>query len=72
MNYNQDNECFVLSTSVGLRIFCTEEFKVTYLRDFEGGIKMADLLYRTNLIGFVGTGENPNYPSTRFILWDDI
>lgn len=72
MNFNQDNECFVLSTSGGLRVFCTEEFGVTFLRDFDGGIKIADLLFRTNIIGFVGTGENPSYPSTRFILWDDV
>lgn len=30
------------------------------------------MLFRTNIIGFVGTGENPSYPSTRFILWDDV
>jgi len=40
--------------------------------DFEGGIKLADLLFRTNIIGFVGTGANPAYPSTRFVLWDDV
>jgi hypothetical protein len=72
VSFNQDNECFVVSTSHGIRVFCTDEFAVTFLRDFEGGIKIADLLFRTNIIGFVGTGENPSYPSTRFILWDDV
>jgi WD repeat-containing protein 45 len=72
VNYNQDNECFVVSTSAGLRVFCTEEFRVTFIRDFFGGIKMAELLFCTNIIGFVGTGENPCYPSTRFIFWDDV
>ena len=81
VSFNQDNECFVVSTSHGIRVFCTDEFAVTFLRgkfnnltnlDFEGGIKLADLLFRTNIIGFVGTGENPSYPSTRFILWDDV
>lgn len=33
---------------------------------------MAEMLYRTNIIGFVGTGNNTKYPSNRVILWDDI
>lgn len=40
--------------------------------DFEGGIKLGEMLFRTNIIGFVGTGKNSNYPSNRLILWDDI
>jgi hypothetical protein len=40
--------------------------------DFEGGIKLAEMLFRTNIIGFVGTGKNSNYPLNRLILWDDI
>ena len=30
------------------------------------------MLFRTNIIGFVGTGNNTSYPSNRLILWDDI
>jgi len=30
------------------------------------------MLYRTNIISFVGTGENPSFPSSRLVLWDDI
>lgn len=40
--------------------------------DFEGGIQIAEMLFRTNIIGFVGTGNNTSYPSNRLILWDDI
>jgi len=40
--------------------------------DFEGGIKLGEMLFRTNIIGFVGTGNNTSYPSNRLILWDDI
>lgn len=42
------------------------------LIDFDGGIKLAEMLFRTNIIGFVGTGDNTSYPATRLILWDDI
>ena len=40
--------------------------------DFEGGVKMAEMLFRTNIIALVGTGNNNSYPSQRLILWDDI
>ena len=40
--------------------------------DFEGGIKLGEMLFRTNIIGFVGAGNNISYPSNRLILWDDI
>jgi len=42
------------------------------LIDFEGGIKIGEMLFRTNIIGFIGTGNNTSYPSSRLILWDDI
>ena len=45
---------------------------VFYFIDFEGGIKIGEMLFRTNIIGFVGTGNNTSYPSNRLILWDDI
>lgn len=40
--------------------------------DFDGGIKLAEMLFRTNIIGFVGTGQNSSYPTHKLILWDDI
>ena len=72
MRFNQDKQCFVVSTSHGLKVFSTETFNVTFVRDFEGGIKFAELLNRTNIFGFVGTGQNQAYPSTRLVLWNDV
>lgn len=43
-----------------------------FIVDFEGGIKIGEMLFRTNIIGFVGTGNNTSYPNNRLILWDDI
>jgi len=33
---------------------------------------MAEMLFRTNIIALVGTGNNAGYPTQRLILWDDI
>lgn len=35
-------------------------------------MRLAEMLYRTNIIALVGTGENTSYPRERLILWDDI
>lgn len=72
VTFNQDNGCFIVATGSGLRVFNTNEFQSTFFRDFEGGIKIGEMLFRTNIIGFVGTGNNTSYPSNRLILWDDI
>lgn len=33
---------------------------------------MAEMLYRTNIIALVGSGENTSFPKEKLILWDDI
>jgi len=50
----------------------TRSADLPIFKDFEGGIKLGEMLFRTNIIGFVGTGDNSSYPSNRLILWDDI
>ena len=58
----------VHSLEVSNMIICVTMFYT----DFEGGIKLGEMLFRTNIIGFVGAGNNISYPSNRLILWDDI
>jgi WD40 repeat protein len=61
-----------VSTSTGIRVFNTHEFQSTFKRAFEGGMRMAEMLFRTNIIALVGTGDSTSYPRDRLILWDDI
>jgi len=37
----------------------------------EGGIGIAELLERTNLLVLVGGGPTPKFPPHKAILWDD-
>lgn len=41
------------------------------LLDMGGGIAIAEMLYKTNLVALVGGGPTPKFPSHKVVLWDD-
>jgi hypothetical protein len=66
-----DSEFSIASPS---RIFSSEVYssiETNSLLEIEGGISMAELLYRTNMIALVGTGSNPAWPVNKVLIWDD-
>ena len=70
-----------MGTTNGFRIFNTFPFKDTFFRgktifslislEFDGGIGIVELLYRTNIIALVGGGDNPKWEPNKVMLWDD-
>lgn len=73
LGFNQDCTCFVCGTEGGFRVYSTNPFRLTHRRDFEngGGIGIVAMLFRTNIMAFVGGGRCPRFHPHKVCLWDD-
>lgn len=69
--FNDDSSCFCVATDKGFRVYNTYPIKCKIKRDIEGGIRIIDLLSRSNVFAFVGTGQNENYKQNSLIFWDE-
>ena len=75
MNYNENlyicenhtNDCVILGSKKGFKIYHTNPFKFNFERNIDGGIDIIKMLYRTNIIVFVGSIDDKT-----LIIWDDL
>ncbi|KAL1220099.1 Autophagy-related protein 18c [Cardamine amara subsp. amara] len=72
VSWNQDSSCFAAGTSHGFRIYNCEPLKETFRRELRnGGFKIVEMLFRSNILALVGGGPNSQYPSNKVLIWDD-
>ena len=71
ISFNQDNSCFSIGLENGFMIYETHPIKNQYKRSMDGGIKQAEMLYRTNLLALIGGGDLPKFNPKKLVLWDD-
>ncbi|ELP92139.1 WD repeat domain phosphoinositide-interacting protein, putative [Entamoeba invadens IP1] len=73
ISFNQDYSCFALGTTRGFCVFGIEQTRLRerFKRNFNGGVGIIELLYKSNLVALVGGGPQPVFPPTKLIIWDD-
>ena len=73
---NQNNSLLSVASKTGYKIFETYNFLQVSedddLQEVLGSLKIAIPFYDSQLIAFVGSDDNVTFPSTQFVIWDDI
>lgn len=65
IDFNQDDSCFLLTTASGFQIFNADPFRLSCVRDIEGGLQFATMLFRSQILFFMG--DDPD----KCLIWDD-
>lgn len=73
LRFNQDTSCFVCSLEDGLRIFQVDPVRESsHVRhEMVGSVSTAEMLFRTNLVAFVGGGRRPRFADNTVMVYDD-
>ena len=76
MSYNQNNTLLVISTNYGYRIFdVLHNFQLMSTVDENqkqlGPLRQCKILYKSSLVGFVGTKDNERFKENSFYFYSD-
>ena len=61
-----------MGTTKGFSIFSLEPLRFRVKRQIEGGVKVVQMVNKTNLILVITTGQDTNYPASYLHFWDDL
>ena len=69
--FNQDGSCFCLGTNKGYIIYNSSPLKKLCKREFKNGIKIIEMLKRTNIMAIVGdvSNETSEYSNNKLIIY---
>lgn len=65
--FNQDNTCISIADYKGIKIYSLETHKVLYQSDL-GAVSIAEMLFCTSLMAYVGAGEQPTLTPRKLFL----
>ncbi|KAI3961229.1 hypothetical protein MKX01_035815 [Papaver californicum] len=73
VSFNQDFQFFSIGTDEGFRIYSCYPYGESFRRDFNGsgGIGIATMLFRFNILALVGGGTQPMFPLNKVMIWED-
>ena len=72
ISFNQNSSCLAIGLEYGYRIYNLTSNKLDFYERFlDGGIKIIEMLYNTNLLVLVGGGKNPKFSKNKVILYDE-
>lgn len=69
--FNQTGDCVIFTNRIGFYVYKIEPFKKIISRKIDGGVSIAKMLYKSNIITFVGNVVKGLYPNNKLIIWDD-
>ena len=70
-SFNQINDCIIFGTNTGFYVYTLNPIKKIIARKITGGVSIVKMLFKSNIIIFVGNVEKGVYPYNKLIVWDD-
>ncbi|KAI3917379.1 hypothetical protein MKW98_027298 [Papaver atlanticum] len=73
ISFNQNSQFFSVGTDQGFRVYNCYPYGESFRRVFNGsgGIGIAAMLFRFNILALVGGGAHPMFPLNKVMIWED-